>query len=453
MKKIKNILILLMLILCLLTVVGCSDVKEVLSEEDYFSEEAFLSELALQVEHKSTEFFFYCRADETLEQKIDSALEKAYNQYLIGNNVENITWNIRTLIDAEISFEIEYKETFEDKRSEAIAYDPESFFRLILDSVLTKNDIRVLLINDGTLTSEFLEDAINQATFDSGSAIINYYLSSTQYSIATFSDYAAITVNFQYTPDTVAYESLSVPADMRHAAELLDEQWDTSDTAYLYYPHGTGIDSAELCDQLIATGVSNDVDDPYLCDLCEWTVYGEKDNLLVLRKLYDSYNMQTLQQQREELLQEARSIANELTSENEKDKIKELGKLLAGRIQYDHEIANKITADAELTHEENIARTAYGALIGGKTVCSGYAKAFKLICDTVGIDCWIVDGEANEEGHEWNAVFLDGKIYYVDVTFADTGRMKKFYLFDEKVLEKEGYVIDENFYVPTVPAA
>ena len=51
-------------------------------------------------------------------------------------------------------------------------------------------------------------------------------------------------------------------------------------------------------------------------------------------------------------------------------------------------------------------------------VCEGYAKAFKLVCDELGIPCLMVDG-LTEVAHEWNQVWLDGAWYAVDVTWDD----------------------------------
>ena len=52
-------------------------------------------------------------------------------------------------------------------------------------------------------------------------------------------------------------------------------------------------------------------------------------------------------------------------------------------------------------------------------ICEGYSKAFKLICDALGIPCVTVDGTASGGGHEWNQVLLNGAWYAVDVTFDD----------------------------------
>lgn len=60
-------------------------------------------------------------------------------------------------------------------------------------------------------------------------------------------------------------------------------------------------------------------------------------------------------------------------------------------------------------------------------VCAGFAKAFKLILDRMGLECMVVHGfsdfaragiQANDGGHAWNIVYLHGAYYHVDVTWA-----------------------------------
>ncbi len=58
-------------------------------------------------------------------------------------------------------------------------------------------------------------------------------------------------------------------------------------------------------------------------------------------------------------------------------------------------------------------------------VCEGYSKAFKYLCDQVGIQCLLVSGvmsgATGAGAHMWNLVRLDGYSYLVDVTNSDEG--------------------------------
>ena len=72
----------------------------------------------------------------------------------------------------------------------------------------------------------------------------------------------------------------------------------------------------------------------------------------------------------------------------------------------------------------NYHQTAYGALIEEKSVCAGYARAYQLLLQEVGIPCLYIFGEAyngyQTGGHAWNLVLLDGKWYYSDPTWDDS---------------------------------
>lgn len=58
-------------------------------------------------------------------------------------------------------------------------------------------------------------------------------------------------------------------------------------------------------------------------------------------------------------------------------------------------------------------------------VCEGYARAFKVLCDRLGIPCVLNEGyarnsaSAKTEAHMWNYVQVEGSWYAVDVTWND----------------------------------
>lgn len=53
-------------------------------------------------------------------------------------------------------------------------------------------------------------------------------------------------------------------------------------------------------------------------------------------------------------------------------------------------------------------------------VCEGYARAFMVLCDRLGIPCVLVDGTCNGGGHMWNYVQMeDHRWYAVDMTWND----------------------------------
>ncbi len=72
------------------------------------------------------------------------------------------------------------------------------------------------------------------------------------------------------------------------------------------------------------------------------------------------------------------------------------------------------------------AHDAYGALVTGKAVCEGYARAFQYLLYQSGIQCLVAEGMSINpstglsEGHAWNVVRIGGQYYHVDLTWDDT---------------------------------
>ena len=64
-------------------------------------------------------------------------------------------------------------------------------------------------------------------------------------------------------------------------------------------------------------------------------------------------------------------------------------------------------------------QSAYSALVPGRSVCAGYARAFQYLMQQLGIPCYYCTGTSGED-HAWNIVKLDQTYYNVDVTWDDT---------------------------------
>lgn len=64
-------------------------------------------------------------------------------------------------------------------------------------------------------------------------------------------------------------------------------------------------------------------------------------------------------------------------------------------------------------------QSAYSALVDGKSVCAGYARAYQYLMQRAGIPCFYCTGYAGTD-HAWNIVGLDDGYYNVDVTWDDT---------------------------------
>lgn len=110
------------------------------------------------------------------------------------------------------------------------------------------------------------------------------------------------------------------------------------------------------------------------------------------------------------------------------------------------------------------AYTAYGALVNHKAVCAGYARAYQLIMNRMGIECGYISGSAvNSKGetetHAWNYIKADGQYYFVDVTWddpvaedhTDTDHISHDYFFLSSADMGRDHFPEENQFIPYCP--
>lgn len=109
------------------------------------------------------------------------------------------------------------------------------------------------------------------------------------------------------------------------------------------------------------------------------------------------------------------------------------------------------------------ADTAYGCIVNHLAVCDGYAKAFHLLMNRLGIEAGRVFGIADGESHAWNYIALDGDYYYVDVTWDDPVAVDgsavennivshEYFCITTDSLLLDHSITDNAFYVPNCTA-
>lgn len=107
----------------------------------------------------------------------------------------------------------------------------------------------------------------------------------------------------------------------------------------------------------------------------------------------------------------------------------------------------------EYSLADELKITVYDTLIGKRAVCEGYSRTTQLLLNKLGVENYLVVGEAiNDDGetvgHMWNVVRIDSENYYLDVTWDDTqdenGPLLKKYLYfnlSEQQISKNHYNI------------
>ena len=141
--------------------------------------------------------------------------------------------------------------------------------------------------------------------------------------------------------------------------------------------------------------------------------YGEDYMLITVAYTAEGETLQQMKQALETAVAEVLATVPADSSDYEKELL--FNDWLVDHADYNTEAAE--STENVLGNEHN----AYGAMVEHSCVCDGYAAAFKLLCDRVGIENSIILGTAETDGavnfHAWNAVQLDGEWYQTDVTW------------------------------------
>lgn len=113
-------------------------------------------------------------------------------------------------------------------------------------------------------------------------------------------------------------------------------------------------------------------------------------------------DLENAKQRFDEAAQNMISGAASLGSDYEKEKY--VHDALAAAVTYD------LSADMN--------QSAYSALVNGRSVCAGYARAYQYLLQQLGIPCYYCTGYSGGN-HAWNIVKLDDGYYNVDMTWDD----------------------------------
>jgi hypothetical protein len=124
----------------------------------------------------------------------------------------------------------------------------------------------------------------------------------------------------------------------------------------------------------------------------------------------------------ERVIELTRTFKSRFANMDEATMIKEIHDYVAERVDYHYDAAASNTSEYDYAFSP-LAVFINKAELGNKVVCQGYSKAFKIICDRMGIDNALLTGMAygkdDSEYHMWNAVRINKMWYAVDVTWDD----------------------------------
>lgn len=123
-----------------------------------------------------------------------------------------------------------------------------------------------------------------------------------------------------------------------------------------------------------------------------------------IKHTYTKEEIETINQKLEQITNE-----NIKTNMSTKEKIKTIHDYIINHTEYDTLKTKDIN---DKTYKSN---TAYGVLIEGYGICSGYSDAMKLFLDKLNI----INYKISNDQHIWNLVYLDGSWLHLDLTWDD----------------------------------
>lgn len=89
------------------------------------------------------------------------------------------------------------------------------------------------------------------------------------------------------------------------------------------------------------------------------------------------------------------------------------------------EYIDKIRTDIMLSaaYDDTLSRKnsyeCIGVLLDKYGVCESYSRAFQYACQRIGVNCMLVVGQSEGEGHMWNMLMLENDWYHMDLTWDD----------------------------------
>ena len=159
----------------------------------------------------------------------------------------------------------------------------------------------------------------------------------------------------------------------------------------------------------------------------DWELLSRSGTQYVFRVDLQYY---TTRKQEQTLQKRVSRLANQLglTSKTPYAAYSAIYDYITAHVRYDHTGLSKIH-DGIGGNEDYSIFTAYGALVGGKAVCQGYAMLYYALCRSADLPVRTITSTS----HAWNIVYLKGIWYDVDATWdADTDTGRQWYLLGSK---------------------
>ena len=279
-----------------------------------------------------------------------------------------------------------------------------------------------------------------------------YQLRKVSYSLREYAEYLEVKVDFSYRAEAVPAEEIVTVETLYDAALALMTAMECGETEVVLRREAEWNWQQEVED-LVSVAATNAIVPAEFRDF-SYSCYGSDESIIhiSMEMPLSESDYRTLT---EELYAAVSSAAEEIfvRGGDSEEIYRAAHSYVVVNTDYDDALAERSLGETHFSEADLVSRSAYGALCQGKSVCSGYAQAFQALCRAVELPCWTVygtvagEGEQREE-HVWNAVLLDGEVYYVDCTFDDGLHSRDYFLFTEKDPQYNKYQVYSGWIMP-----
>lgn len=387
---------------------------------------------------------------QTLEEDVGAAIDHALqHRFDCAFNVESVVWKAawhRKYVTCD--FQLLYTADA-GERPPIESYAALDLCALLQDAVLNKTETISLCIPAGDVPAETLEQALRNAPRSCAGAYFNYYVRSCRWALGDYDDYHFLTLTLDYHPDTCDIEDIYTVDSLLDAVNHMIDAFEDGAESLVLYVRGVPSAQLELGFSIAQVNDGADVVEEAAAGSGSYWQGGDNDYIAQIQMRYDG-----TAQQREVYRAALRAVLDEMEAEiraagpqDDEALYLAICKAINARTKYDHVISDASIAET-LNAAMRLSRTAYGALVEGSTVCTGFASAVKALCDRFSLPCWVLMGDFDGTGHAWNGVLLQDELRYIDATFYDTTNDRKHVLFSQAEYEKRGYALETGYIMP-----
>ena len=455
----KNIVVFLLLC-CAVLLCGCGVSQEKLAEQGIYTQLYSPELLAERIEEAvladelSFQVMYYGSIDD-LEDLADMTWDIGYVNNRYVDYIEADYEEFKGYVAADYTVHTMEGEMLKGmpRDGEKLAVYSADFdgVDLCLTDMMERRADPARYLVESSLSEEQMYDTINEILYDyqNKSYAYPYMVSSLSWTVTGYGDVTELELDPEYRPDAKNLGEMPIVSTVEEYIDAVCGMWNQN------YGSEADVIMENLPlteDEIFAALMIAEANAALMpCEAGEvsYVQYSGYDDRYVLSaSLSVPFGEQDMAPMQDALTAEAERIAGEIMANNEgeEERYRAAYKAVTEAAKYNDDIA-EATEEETVTDDMRILRSAYGALVEGSTVCTGYAKAYKAICDAMGLECMMINGFQDDVGHAWNMVTLDGAAYYVDCTYGDTGGGSKYCLFTEEKLRDWDYVIDREYSI------